>query len=200
MRETITFPREPSRPWSSMVKLALVVALLLVLIAPASIHAQRPAHPITIPAGTTILVQLSSEISTRQATGSRFETRLKENLHVGDRLVAPAGTPVYGVITRSQGGKRFGKQALAATLTQISINGRLVPIVTDTAGLEAKPGGGLIKIGGGTIVGAVIGGGAGAAVGGVIGGAATALGKERHISVPAGRIAEVHLRTATHVP
>jgi hypothetical protein len=76
----------------------------------------------------------------------------------------------------------------------------MVPIVTDTAGLEAKPGGGLVKIGGGTIVGAVIGGGGGAVVGGVVGGAATALGKERHLSVPAGKIAEVHLRADALVP
>ena len=195
MRETITFPREQSRPWTSVVRLALLGALMLVLMAPRPIHAQRYGHPITIPAGTTLLVQLVSEISTRMATGSRFETRLKEDLHVGDRVIATAGTPVYGVITRSEGGKRFGKQALAATLSQIRINGRMVPIVTDTAGLEAKPGGGLVKIGGGTIVGAVIGGGGGAVVGGVVGGAATALGKERHLSVPAGKIAEVHLRT-----
>jgi len=200
MRETITFPRPYHRPLASVVLLAVLGALTLLLARPGSIHTQPRESPITVPAGTTILVQLASEISTKMPRGARFETRLKEDLRVHGRVVAPAGTAVYGIVTRSEGGKRFGKQALAATLNQFSWKGHLIPIATDTAGLEAKPGGGLVKIGGGTIVGAVLGGGAGAAVGGVIGGAATALGKERHISVPAGRIAEVHLRVTLHLP
>jgi hypothetical protein len=200
MRETITFPRPYHRPLTSIVLFALLGALMLVLARPGSIHTQPPKGPVTVPAGTTILVQLVSEISSKMPRGARFETRLKEDLRVNGRVVAPAGTAVYGIVTRSEGGKRFGKQALAATLNQFSWKGHLVPIATDTAGLEAKPGGGLVKIGGGTIVGAVLGGGAGAAVGGVIGGAATALGKERHITVAAGRIAEVHLRVTLQLP
>src|SRR4051812_40228042 len=110
MRETITFPRPYHRPLLSVLLVAFLGALMLVLALPAPTHTQ-PAHgPITVPAGTTIMVQLQSELSSKMPRGARFETRLKEDLRVGGRVVAPAGTAVYGVVSRSEGGKRFGKQ------------------------------------------------------------------------------------------
>ena len=162
---------------------------------------QQPApHGFTVPAGTTLMVRLLSELSTRQRAGTHFEAVLQEDLHVGNTLVAHAGTPLYGMITVSEGGKKVGKQKLAATLTDIKLNGRTIPIVTDTAGANEKYGGGLAMVGGGSLVGAVIGGGAGAVVGGVAGAVGSAASKERHITVPAGRIAKVHLRAPFTIP
>jgi hypothetical protein len=161
---------------------------------------QAPAQGVTAPAGTTFMVRLLTEISTKQRTGARFETVLQEDLRAGDVVIARAGTLVYGTITQSEGGKRVGKQKLAATLSEIKLGGRLVPIVTDTAGASAKYGGGLAKVGSGTLLGAAIGGGTGAVVGGVTGVAATAISKERHITIPAGTIAQVHLRAPLTVP
>ena len=57
MRETITFPRPYRRPLTSVLLVAFLGALLLVLALPVPIHAQR--GPITVPAGTTIMVQIS---------------------------------------------------------------------------------------------------------------------------------------------
>src|SRR5204862_4980670 len=131
---------------------------------------------------------------------ARFQTVLQEDFLNGDKLVARAGTTVYGMVTRSAGGKKFGKQELAATLTAIRIGDRLVPIVTDTAGLKAKYGGGVANIGSGTLLGAAVGGGTGALIGGAVGVAGTAVSKERHLSVPAGTIAQVHLRAPLHLP
>ena len=161
---------------------------------------QAPAHGATAPAGTTFMVRLLSELSTRQRAGARFETVLQEDLRAGDVVIARAGTPVYGTITRSEGGKRVGKQKLAATLSDIRIGGQLVPIVTDTAGASEKYGGGLAKLGSGTLLGAAIGGGGGAVVGGAAGVAATVVSKERHITIPAGTIAQVRLRAPLTVP
>ena len=177
-----------------------LLSALLTLSAFSSIHAQHESRPITIPAGTTLEVETLAEISTRQPAGTKFEARLQKDLHVNDRLVAPAGTPVYGVILMSQGGQKVGKQVLATTLNQIKIAGHVLPIVTDTAVLVAKPGGGLVRAGGGTIRGAMLGGPAGAVIGGVAGTAVSKASKDRHITMPAGKVLEVHLRTAVHAP
>jgi hypothetical protein len=153
------------------------------------------------PAGTPMMVRLLSTLSTSsQHVGSRFEAVLQEDFHAGNRLIAPAGTKVYGVITKSSGGKRVGKQELAATLTAIRIGNHLVAIVTDTAGIKGKYGGGLAKVGAGTLLGATIGGGTGALIGGAAGVAGTAISKERHITVPAGTIGQVNLRTPLYLP
>ena len=179
----------------------------------ASVSATRPAvaqHTTTshgaialpaAPAGTPMMVRLLTTLSTHsQHTGSRFEAVLQEDFHAGNRIIAPAGTKVYGIITKSSGGKRIGKQELAATLTAIRIGNQLVPIVTDTAGLKAKYGGGLAKVGSGTLLGAAIGGGTGALIGGAAGVAGTAISKERHLTVPAGTIGQVNLRAPLYLP
>lgn len=154
-----------------------------------------------VPAGTVLMVRLLSELSTKtQRAGARFEAVLQEDLHAGDQVVARAGTTLYGTVTRSEGGKKVGKQELAATLSQIKIGGRLLPIVTDTAGRKEKYGGGLVNVGSGTLLGAAIGGGTGALIGGAAGVAGTAVSKERHITVPAGTIGQVHLRAPLHIP
>ena len=153
------------------------------------------------PAGTPLMVRLLSTLSTSsQHAGSRFEAVLQEDFHAGNHIIAPAGTKVYGIITKSSGGKRVGKQELAATLTAIRIGDRLVSIITDTAGIKAKYGGGLSKVGAGTLLGAAIGGGTGALIGGAAGVAGTAISKERHITVPAGTIGQVNLRAPLYLP
>ena len=200
MLEISAHARAHRRARYLIVELALLGALLPMLALPFQMQAQRAAGPITIPAGTTILVKTVSEVSSKMPTGTRFETRLENDLYVDGHLITPAGTVLYGIITRSEGGKQFGKQQLATTLNELSWNGHRVPIVSDTAGVEAKPGGGLIKIGGGRLVGAAIAGAPGAIAGGVVGGVASRKGKKRHITIPAGKTFEVHLRTPLHLP
>ena len=70
-----------------------------------------------------------SELSTKMADGTPFETRLRSDLLVDGRIVTPAGTAVYGIITRSEGGSRSGTQRLATTLTGIRWKGQLVPLI-----------------------------------------------------------------------
>ncbi len=179
-----------------------------IAVAIASLAAARPAmsqHSSAggevVPAGTRLMVRLLTQLSTKtQRPGSRFEAVLQEDLRSGDRVIAHAGTPVYGTVTRSKGGRKVGKQELAATLSEIKIGGRLLPIVTDTAGAKEKYGGGLAMVGSGTLLGAAIGGGTGALIGGAAGLTGTAISKEKHITVPAGTVGQVHLRAPLHVP
>jgi hypothetical protein len=154
-----------------------------------------------VPVGTPLMVRLLTALSTKtQRPGSRFEAVLQEDLRSGDRVIAHAGTTVYGVVTRSKGGKKVGKQELAATLSEIKIGGRLLPIVTDTAGAKEKYGGGLAMVGSGSLLGAAIGGGTGALIGGAAGLTGTAISKEKHITVAAGTVGTVHLRAPLHIP
>ena len=169
--------------------------------APDVAFGQVERHQVVVPAGTTLLVRLLTEVSTAtQRSGARFETVLQEPLAVGNVVVAPAGTPVYGIVLRSEGGKRVGKQHLAATLYEMRIEGRVVPILTDTVALEEKYGGGLAKLGGGSLLGGLIAGGAGAVVGAAVGTGAAVVSNEKHITIPAGTVGKVHLRSAITVP
>jgi len=189
----------PITPELSMIQRPCIRALFG-LLALAPVLSGQQTRGVTIPAGTTLMVRTLSELSTHQRAGTHFEAVLQEDIHVGNTVVAHAGTPLYGKITRSEGGKKVGKQKLAATITDMKLNGRMISIVTDTAGASEKYGGGLATVGGGTLVGAVIGGGAGAVVGGVAGVVGSAATKDRHISVPAGKIAKVHLREPVTIP
>ena len=185
-----------------MRRISLIAAAIASIAAAKPVMSQEPsAHEAVVPGGQRLTIRLLSTISTSSHhAGSRFEAVLQEDFHSGNRLIAPAGTKVYGVVTRSAGGKRVGKQELAATLTAIRIGDRWSPIVTDTAGIKAKYGGGLAKVGSGTLLGAAIGGGTGALIGGAAGVAGTALSKERHLTVPAGTIGQVSLRAPLYRP
>jgi len=152
MRETITFPRPYHRPFTSVLFVALFGALMLVLALPVSIHAGWKASEVTshtrgkvaqvtIPAGTILVVETVAEVSTRMKVGTRFETRLRDGLIVGGQVVTPAGTAVYGIVTRSEGGSRSRTQRLATTLTGIRWKGQVVPISSDTARLVTLPAG-----------------------------------------------------------
>src|SRR4051812_25405225 len=103
-----TMPRSATRnaPAAFAERSLLIAALLapLLLLLPSLLASQQPHH-VTVPAGTTIMVRLLTDVSTRQHTGARFETVLVEDLRAGDVLVARAGAPAYGTITRSEGGK-----------------------------------------------------------------------------------------------
>lgn len=185
-----------------MTRISAIAVVVASLAASQPVAAQRVAsHEPLAPAGTPMMVRLLSSISTStHHGGSRFEAVLQEDFRAGNRVIAPAGTKVYGMVTRSAGGKRVGKQELAATLTAIRLGDRIVPIVTDTAGIKAKYGGGLAKVGSGTLLGAAIGGGTGALIGGAAGVAGTAISKERHLTVAAGTIGQVTLRTPLYMP
>ena len=52
---------------------------------------------ITVPAGTRLLVRMIDGVdSSKQQAGYHFTANLETNLQVDNRVVAPAGTTVYG--------------------------------------------------------------------------------------------------------
>lgn len=154
----------------------------------------------TVPAGTSVSVQLPGELSTKTAkVGQRFTANLTSDLVVNGATVARAGAPVQGSISEVISGSKTigGKPTLALTFDNMTfaggdmpINGRLTQVAakSDKAGDTAKIAGGAVAGGvighqfdsdKGKVVGAILGAAAGTA-------AAKKTGKE--VVLPAGTV------------
>ncbi len=154
----------------------------------------------TVPAGTSVSVQIPAEMSTKTAqVGQRFTANLTSDLVVNGVTVARAGAPVQGSITEVISGSKTigGKPTLALTFDNMTfaggdmpINGRLTQVAakSDKAGDTAKIAGGAIAGGvvghqfdsdQGKVIGAILGAAAGTA-------AAKKTGKE--VVLPAGTV------------
>lgn len=156
---------------------------------------QTASGPVTVPAGTKVMVKLVKALSTAShKKGSSFSAVLETDLVAGGVVAAKKGTQVYGKILESRGGKRLGKQRLLATFTALSINNQLVPIVTDNIGAEGAPGGAAKKIGAAALIGSGAKGKKGAKTGALVGAGLALLGPGNHIQIPAGTLIEMHLK------
>jgi hypothetical protein len=145
--------------------------------------------PITIPAGTEIMVHFDSSINTEEYPGgSLFQESLNIDLVVDGKLIAKKGTAVFGRVIESRGGRLFGGEKLTFTFTGIMIGDEEVTIVTDTMGVQAGQGGTAKTVGAGALIGAAFGGaGEGAAI---AGGIAILKSRHEHIQIPQGTIAQ----------
>lgn len=170
----------------TMFRRSLITALM---VAPATVWGQGR---VVIPAGTRLTVRLNEELSTANTRkGAVFSTRVEKPIVVDGRVVVPAGALAYGRILEVRRNKRVDRPKLDGTLTSLMIGGREVPIVTDVVGAEGKRGGGLVKVGAGTLIGGL----AGAPVAGAaVGAGVAAVMKGSDLVIPAGTIGEVSLK------
>jgi hypothetical protein len=150
--------------------------------------AQAPTR-VTVPAGTQLTVQLSSEISSRTAKpGDTFEARLFEDIMVGGKVAVPSGGRVTGTVTNVISGsdKIGGVPTLGLRFDyletldgqRIGINGELVQQGKSDTGRDTA------KILGGAAAGAVIGhqvekDDKGKIIGGILGGAIGAIAAKK---------------------
>lgn len=149
----------------------------------------------TVPAGTSIRVRTTNQLSTKTSTsGSGFEASLATPIEVAGYVVAERGAPVQGVISHADdGGRVKGRASLSLTLTHLTLaDGRRIAIKTDAEGAVAK---GEVKkdalkvgiaSGIGAAIGAIAGGGKGAAIGagaGAAGGTGVVLGTRGQAAV-----------------
>jgi hypothetical protein len=157
--------------------------------APAAAPSARPAvtqapaprpQPVVIPDGTTLRLLLDNSLSTASNhTGDAVLAHLGEDLSVGGKVVAPAGSEVRGHITAAvRSGKTKGLARMAFTFDTLTVKGTKHDVATTAVDITADPskkkdaaiiGGGA---GAGAILGAIIGGKKGAAVGAGVGAAA----------------------------
>jgi len=88
----------------------------------------------TIPSGTVLHLVTTEPITTRTHTqGSQFKMALESDLYVGGNVVARKGSIVYAVVTSAQqAGRLVGKSSLVVTLQSLEVNGRRIPIQTQS--------------------------------------------------------------------
>jgi len=164
---------------------------------------------ITIPGGTTILVQMVDTLDTSHTqTGQIFSATLATNLLANGTVVARKGTPVYGqVIESASAGRTTGKSQLKIQLTQIVIGGNPVPLVTNTFDSEGKGSGrrSARRLFGGAGLGAAFGAIAGdaamgAAIGAAVGAAGAVVQKGDQVQIPSETLLQFVLQQPISLP
>jgi hypothetical protein len=150
---------------------------------------QAPAPPpppqpvvkqVTLPAGTIIPVRITENLDSKTSQSNDvFHGSLAGDLGTQGVIALPRGSAVMGRIVDVREAAHFkGSALLSVELTEISVRGKKVPVVTDAFNKEGAARGKntAVKAGGGaalgTIIGALAGGGKGAVIGGLAGGAA----------------------------
>ena len=152
---------------------------------------------VSVPAGTTLLVRMMDGASSNDAKGKRFTTTLEGDLIVGGRTVAKAGTRIYGRVENAQrAGRYVGQSSLDLRLTELTVAGSFVPIVTGPYAQTAAKS--IRKTARGAAAGAAIGAiadsGEGAAKGAAIGAVASGIKKGQPVVVSAGTLLEFQLQ------
>ena len=116
--------------------------------APAKAAAAAPAPPAAKPQVVTLTVQPNTPLTVRVATevnsgtaqaGQRFQGNLDTDLVADGRIVATRGTRVYGrVVAAKAGTGTGGEPQLSVELTDIEVNGRMVPLKTQPVSYTAE--------------------------------------------------------------
>lgn len=198
-----------------MRKATIVAAIILMGLGTAlaqSTAAAKDETQVTIPAGTRILIRMIDSVNSREQTaGYRFTASLATNLQIGDVVVAPRGTTVYGrLASASSAGRMSGSSELTLELTDILIDGMAYPLLTSTYEIRGRGRGSdtAKKVVGGAGLGALIGGLAGGGKGAGIGALAGAAGgtiiadstRGEQLSIPSESLLEFRLEQPALLP
>lgn len=158
---------------------------------------QTPPPPVVVPAGTVLTVRLGEELGSKLSTaGQSFSATLADPVEVDGKTVIPAGAEAKGTVVDAKPLGRFkGGASLEVRLTSITVNGSSQAIETAAVSRAEKGKGkrtGVLAGGGtalGAIVGGIAGGGKGAAIGALAGagagGAGAAFTGNKDIVLPA---------------
>ena len=194
LKKTVRDPKRHGTIQGNRVTQAMsaVIVAIVALGAMAAVRAQE--KQVTVPAGTVLLVKLDKAVSSSDKPGTKFSGVLQGDL--GTNGAVKTGSAVIGEVADSKKAKRVrGKAEVTFALTQININGALVPVTTepieDIAASSTK------KTAKGAAAGAAIGaaadGGDGAAKGAAIGAGVSAAKKGESAGAKAGDIVEFKL-------
>jgi hypothetical protein len=131
--------------------------------------------PITLPAGTAIPVTLDEAISSgQQRPGDSFDATVADAVEVNGKTVIPKGARAKGRVVDARGSGHLKTVAhLEVALESVEVGGKSVPVETESLNFSGSNHDkrNAVLIGGGTGVGALIGGLSGGGKGALIGGA-----------------------------
>lgn len=168
-------------------------------------------RPITVPAGTQIVIRTTTTLSTKDLkNGDHFSATLQEPLVIDGVTIAAKGAEVEGVVVDSDpGGRVKGVAQLGVALRSVQTAAGKVEIQTGAYVAEAKGSvkkdvtRGAIMTGVGAAIGAIAGGGKGAAVGAGVGagaGTATAIAtRGEAATIPAESVLTFQLKSPVTV-
>ena len=166
------------------------------------VRAGAAAAPVTLPAGTTLLVRMMDSVSSQNAPGATFTTKLETDLVVNGVVAVKAGTMVYGKVQSSSQAKRgHGQSTLDIRLTQMTSTAGTVPLVTSSYAQAGERSG--KKVAKGAAVGAIVGNNTGSGSqgdGAAIGAAATLLKPGQTLTIPPGTLLEFTLSQPVNLP
>lgn len=155
------------------------------------------AGPVTIAAGTTVMVKLSDTLdSGRHTKGHKFSAALEGALVSNGVTVAAAGSKVYGVITEAVKSRRLaGNAKLMIMITDINIGGQITPVTTSSINALTKPTGASTvgRTARAAAIGGLIDGSSGAKTGAKVGLGASILKGGNQVVIPAGTLLEFKL-------
>lgn len=198
-----------------MQKAMIVAATILAALGTAMAQTNAVAkndRQVTVPAGTRILIRMIDSVDSREQTaGYRFTASLETSLQVGDLVVAPRGSTIYGLLdSASSAGRMSGNSELVLELTDIVIDGKAYPLITSTYEIKGSgkgPNTARDVIGGtglGALIGGLAGGGKGAGIGALAGAASgTAIAGSRRgqqLSIPSESLLEFRLEQPVTLP
>lgn len=177
--------------------------------------AERPvrrASSVTVPAGTTLDVELLETVSSQTSqVGDSVRARVSGSVHEDGVNAIPAGSEVIGVVSDAQALRRVGGRArLAIDFTELVLpSGQTVPISASYSQIgKSETGKDAATIGAGAAVGGVLGkqiekDRRGTVIGAIVGAAAgTAIAaktKGRQVTLPAGTSLSVSLQDSVTV-
>ena len=147
---------------------------------------------VTVPAGTRLMVRTGAPLVTgKTKSGDRFQVALEGDLIVNGQVVAARGTTVYGRVVEAKAARRVaGRAKLVLELTDLSMDGRLIPLVSNRLELEGDRSGTLKKTAGGAAIGGLVEGNDGLITGGAVGAGVSLLTPGKQIQIPAGTLIE----------
>jgi hypothetical protein len=113
-------------------KLIALISAICACIAASSLNAA------TIPAGTTLAVTTVSLITSQDAVGSSFEAKIAQNVSVKGGVLLKAGTKAFGKVSSSRRNPRKS-EPLSVELTLVEVNGRRIPVKTNSVEPHGPP-------------------------------------------------------------
>jgi len=158
---------------------------------------EKATGSVTVPVGTRLIARTNTSVNSKQhKAGHKFTARLEADLVVEERIVAPRGSTLYGVIAvAKQSGRLVGKSSIELTFTDIMLNNQMVPIKTSevkalTQGTGKSTVGATART---AAIGGLINGSKGAKDGAKVGLGVSLLTRGNSVNIPAGTMLELQI-------